>query len=475
MTKKRETRKPTDAIARRPHTRLAQSEEQFRTLVESIVDYAIFMLDAEGRVISWNAGAERLKGYREDEILGFHFSRFYPLGQIERGKPQVDLEVAAAKGRFEDEGWRVRKDGSLYWANVIIAPVRDKAGQLIGFAKVTRDLTERRLTMQRLESSEARLQAFMNHSPSPMFIKDLSGHYQYVNETFTRAFGRQRHEIIARTDAEIFPAEVATQFAANDAIALATPAGIEFEEFAKYRDGRLHTSIVHKFPMFDSHGEVIGLGGVVTDITERKELEEALRQNNSQLRAAIRTEVALRRRQEHLQRIVAQDPLTGVTNRAPFHRRAEHAIAASRRSGQVVALLFIDLDRFKDINDRYGHAVGDEVLRQVAARLSGCLREVDTIARQGGDEFLVLLDGIEHAEQVTQVTARMQEDLARPMNVEGREIVVTSSIGIALYPKDGKEVSTLVRMADLAMYRSKQLGRNTVQFYTPELDSTSMA
>ena len=443
--------------------------------MESIVDYAIYMLDAEGRVISWNAGAERVKGYREDEILGYHFSRFYPLGQIERGKPQVELEEAAAKGRFEDEGWRVRKDGSLFWANVIITPVRDKTGQLVGFAKVTRDLTERRLTMQRLESSEARLQAFMNHSPSPMFIKDLSGHYQYVNETFTRAFGLQRHEVIARTDAEIFPADVAAQFAANDAKALAARTGIEFEEVAHYRDGRVHTSIVNKFPMFDSNGEVIGLGGVVTDITERKELEEALRQNNNQLRAAIRTEIALRQRQEHLQRIATQDPLTGVTNRAPFHRRAEHAIAASRRSGQLVALLFIDLDRFKDVNDSYGHAAGDEVLRQVAARLSGCLREVDTIARQGGDEFLVLLDGIEKAEQVTQVTARMQEELARPMKVEGREIAITSSIGIALYPQDGKEVSTLVRMADLAMYRSKQLGRNTVQFYTPELDSTSMA
>ena len=146
----------------------------------------------------------------------------------------------------------------------------------------------------------------------------------------------------------------------------------------------------------------------MTDITERKELEEALRQNNNQLRAAIRTEVALRRRQEHLQRIAAQDPLTGVTNRAPFHRRAEHAIAASRRSGQMVALLFIDLDRFKEINDSYGHAVGDEVLRQVAARLSGCLREVDTIARQGGDEFWCCSTD-RPAEQVTQVRRGTQE------------------------------------------------------------------
>ena len=181
--------------------------------------------------------------------------------------------------------------------------------------------------------------------------------------------------------------------------------------------------------------------------------------------------MALRRRQEHLQRIATQDPLTGVTNRAPFHRRAELALAGSRRSGYLVVLLFIDIDHFKEINDSLGHSAGDEVLRQVANRLSGCLREVDAIARQGGDEFIVLLDGIEKTEQITQVTTRMREEMAKPMAIEGHEVLVTSSIGIAVYPRDGADVSTLIRMADLAMYRSKQLGRNTVQFYTPELET----
>lgn len=220
-----------------------------------------------------------------------------------------------------------------------------------------------------------------------------------------------------------------------------------------------------------------------------EELRQALETSQSESKA-VRRKISLlvdtnaRLRELALQRardvakvryLAHHDELTGLPNRILLLDRLDQALARAKRQHKHLALLFLDLDRFKDINDSYGHAVGDEVLRQVAARLSGCLREVDTIARQGGDEFLVLLDGIEQAEQVTQVTARMQEDLARPMIVEGREIAVTSSIGIALYPKDGKEVSTLIRMADLAMYRSKQLGRNTVQFYTPELDSTSMA
>jgi len=121
-----------------------QSGERFRLLVESVIDYAILMLDPEGRVVSWNAGAERLKGYRASEIIGQHFSRFYPPEDVERHKPEYELEKAAADGRLEDEGWRVRKDGSIFWANVVITALRDESGTLHGFGKVTRDLTERK-------------------------------------------------------------------------------------------------------------------------------------------------------------------------------------------------------------------------------------------------------------------------------------------------------------------------------------------
>ena len=129
---------------KRAETALRSSEERFRLLVEGASDYAIFMLDPEGRVASWNSGAERIKGYRAEEILGQHFSKFYPQESIERGKPQHELEVASAEGRYEDEGWRIRKDGSRFWANVIITAMRGKDGQLKGFSKVTRDFTDRK-------------------------------------------------------------------------------------------------------------------------------------------------------------------------------------------------------------------------------------------------------------------------------------------------------------------------------------------
>ena len=463
------SRKPTGAIGApgAAHKRLRDSG--FRLLVAGIIDYAIYMLGPDGRVVTWNAGAQRMKGYREDEIIGQHFSRFYRREDIEQGKPQEGLETALAEGRFEDEGWRIRKDGSTFWANVVIAAIRDEANKLLGFAKVTRDMTERQLAMEQIRASEARLQAFMKHSPSLMFIKDLQGRYLHVNDRFTEAFGLERKDIISHLDSELFPEELAAQFRANDARALATRAGLEVEEVAPYRDGLLHTNIVHKFPLLDRDGQPIGLGGVVTDITERKLLEEALRQKNAQLSSAIETQIALRASQQRLEHIATHDTLTGVANRALLRQRAEHAIALSRRSNRLLALLFIDLDRFKEVNDRLGHAVGDEVLRQVATRFSGCLREADTLARHGGDEFVVLLEDIDGPKEAEQVTARMQEVLAQPFVIDAQRIRVTSSIGVALYPRDGETLSKLIERSDVAMYRAKELGRNHVQFYTSDL------
>src|SRR5712691_3682108 len=118
------------------------SRDQFRLMVDAVVDYGIFMLDPSGRVASWNAGAERIKGYKREEIIGQHFSRFYPPEQVAAGWPDHELEMARKTGRFEDEGWRIRKDGSRFWANVVITAVHDKTGVLRGFAKITRDLTE---------------------------------------------------------------------------------------------------------------------------------------------------------------------------------------------------------------------------------------------------------------------------------------------------------------------------------------------
>lgn len=257
--------------------------EPFDLLVASVSDYAIFILDTEGRVKSWNVGAERIKGYRAEEIIGRHFSCFHPRHEVEQGKPARELQEAQLRGRFEDEGWRLRKDGSAFWANVIITPLRDAAGKLYGYAKVTRDLTSRRQLEERLRDSEARLRAFLDHSPAVIFLKDVDGRYLHANAEFAARFGLVGQTIIGNTDADLFPAAQAATFRANDQKVLDDGAPLEFEETAQYADG-LHTSMVSKFPLRDSAGKITGIGGIATDITERKRVKCELKEYTGQLR-----------------------------------------------------------------------------------------------------------------------------------------------------------------------------------------------
>jgi PAS domain S-box-containing protein len=177
---------------RRTEIALRRSEERSRLFIDAVQDYAIFMLDPEGCVSTWNTGAERIKGYKASEIIGQHFSRFYPEEDIRAGKPAWELDVATKGGRFEDEGWRIRKDGSRFWANVIISAVRDRAGVLLGFSKVTRDFTERMLTQKSLEDSRRKLQE------SEKSLRDLSLHLLRTQDEERRRIGREIHDSLGQ-------------------------------------------------------------------------------------------------------------------------------------------------------------------------------------------------------------------------------------------------------------------------------------
>ena len=187
---------------------LNQSEERFRLLVESVKDYAIFMLDPGGHVLTWNAGAERFKGYTATEIVGQHFSRFYPPEALQSGLPAHELEVAEATGTFEDEGWRVRKDGTLFWANVVITALRDRTGTLVGFAKVTRDLTQRRHHEESLRQSEERFRLLVEGvSEYAIFMLDVNGIVASWNAGAQRIKGYAANEIIGRHFSVFYPPE----------------------------------------------------------------------------------------------------------------------------------------------------------------------------------------------------------------------------------------------------------------------------
>ena len=179
---------------------LRRSEQRFQLFVEAVRDYAIFMLDPEGHVASWNRGAERIKGYKASEIIGSHFSRFYPEEDLRAGKPQWELKVAAQDGRFEDEGWRLRKDGTRFWANVIITAVHDDTGKLIGFGKVTRDFTERMQAQKALQREIAeKLRAEMRLRESEKSLRDLSLHLLRTQDEERRRIGRDLHDSLGQS------------------------------------------------------------------------------------------------------------------------------------------------------------------------------------------------------------------------------------------------------------------------------------
>ena len=183
---------------KRIETTLSNSEESFRLLVEGVKDYAIFILDLNGRVVTWNPGAQRIKGYQADQIIGQHFSKFYTQEDVENGKPDRELKIAASEGRLEDEGWRVRQDGSRFWANVIITAIKDKNGELLGFSKVTRDFTDRKTAEQALQQSEQRFRTLFESSPDAIIAIDQNGKITEANSQVGRFFGYSRADLLGQ-------------------------------------------------------------------------------------------------------------------------------------------------------------------------------------------------------------------------------------------------------------------------------------
>jgi PAS domain S-box-containing protein len=269
---------------------LTESQEGFRALVESVKDYAIYMLDAEGRVVSWNAGAERIKGYRPSEILGHHFSRFYTAEDIAQGRPERGLKIAADTGKYEEEAWRVRKDGSHFWANAVVTPMRDAAGQVRGFAKITRDISERKRVEEELQRREELMNAFFRTTPVGLAIFDTEFRFQKLNRTLCAMAGQTVEEALGKTAAEVL-CELGPQVegwlhkvaATGDPILNQELVGRQPNEPSEF--GHWITSC---FPVVNRNGELYELGLVMLDITERTNAEEALRESEAMLRGLSR-------------------------------------------------------------------------------------------------------------------------------------------------------------------------------------------
>jgi len=281
---------------------LRESAEKYRILVENVKDYAIVMLDVGGHVIDWNVGAELIKGYRADEIVGQHFSRFYPQEDVERGKPERELATAAAEGRLEDEGWRVRKDGSRFVANVIITPLRDDASQLCGFVKFTRDITERERAEEDLKSSNEKLQSaneelqstteelqstneelraaslyarnLIETSLDPLVTISAEGKITDVNTATEKITGLSRERLIGSDFADYFTEPEMAR--AGYLKAFAQGQVMDYPLAVRHASGAI-TEVLYNASVYrNEQGEVLGVFAAARDITERKLAEKAL-------------------------------------------------------------------------------------------------------------------------------------------------------------------------------------------------------
>jgi PAS domain S-box-containing protein len=301
------------SLRKKYESHLRESEELFRIHVECVKDYAIFMLDEQGNVLNWNAGAERLKGYHDEEIIGRHFSCFYPEEKRKAGKPEKDLETAHKKGRIEEEGWRVRKDGSLFWADVIITALRDESGSLRGFSNVTRDITERRQSEKALRFSEARYRALYRDNPTMIAVLNADLTMLSVNPSCAGQLGYAIDELEGQPMLKIFHEDDRQAVGEQLRMCLQNPYHMYRWQFRKLRkDGELLWVEEIGQAVYDLNG-VINILVVCQDVTERKRAEEEIERLNADLAARAADLEAANRELEAFNYTVAHDlrkPLT---------------------------------------------------------------------------------------------------------------------------------------------------------------------
>ncbi|CAO4165701.1 EAL domain-containing protein [Methylorubrum populi] len=408
----------------------------YRFLVEGMTDYAIYMLSADGIVVSWNAGAQRAQGYTTDEIVGRHFSCFYTLPDRIAGLPEQSLEIARERGRFEAEGWRLRKDGSRFWTHVVVDAIRDSAGRPIGFAKITRDCSERRATALKLENALTNLDLALSNMTQGLCLIDGEGRVVLVNAAMRDLLRAPSCEALAGAAigtllSDSFSEEASALFARNHL-------GLDPD-----RSGPATSEIEHRDRILSVTTRRLTGGGCVStfiDITEQRRFED------------------------QIQYLALHDALTGLANRAALQQFLAGTLAA--QAGTSCAVLCIDLDRFKTINDTFGHSVGDQLLREVAHRLRSALRPPGLIARLGGDEFAIILrsDAFGRFESVARTILGC---LSQPYSVERLSIRVGASIGIAIAPTAGGDPDALLRNACLALQAAKTGGGDRYALYEP--------
>jgi diguanylate cyclase (GGDEF)-like protein len=450
----REPGDPTQAAARPPEAAVSDAEalRQSKALLDEILEYmdqGISVFDNDLRLVVSNRRLHELLGLPErlckpgtpsEDFLRYNAERGdYGPGDVEE---QVCSRVELAR-RFEPHRFeRERPDGTVLDIRGIPVPGR-------GFVTIYTDITQRARAERALRDSEARFRSLTALSSDFFWEQDAS--FRYCRLEGSQAAG----------DAEVFAAAMGKT---NWDLGLDIEGGWDahrerLESHGPFRDAVLYGRIagwqlryvrISGEPIVDPHGRFMGYRGVGRDITAQKRAEE------------------------RIQFLATHDGLTGLPNRNLFSQLLNQQIQSARRYEGKFAVMFLDLDRFKAINDTFGHEAGDLLLEEMASRFSACVRASDVVARLGGDEFVVLVQEAGDIEQVNTVARKILSAAIKPVMIAGQECRVTASVGICMFPRDAQDEQTLIKNADIAMYRAKAQGKNNVQFYSAEVEAQSL-
>ncbi len=419
--------------------RLARVEWEWNQAMDQFED-AIYLIDMQRHLVRANQAFYRMIGLAPERCLGRHIVELvHPDGEDEIC-PVCRAQQSAEEGAIILEA-EDRHNPTHRPLEVNLKVVRDGSGLAGGMLLSIRDLSKMRRTEERLRLSASVFES----TGEGVVITDADGNIVEVNRAFSEITGYRREEVIGRNPKIWQSGRHDKSFFIEMWRSLKDNGKWRGELWNRRKNGTVFPELLTISGVVDEQNRLTHYVGVFTDISE------------------------LKQSQQQLDHLAHHDALTGLPNRLLLYGRLEQAIRHADRQGTQVAVIFQDLDNFKHINDSFGHNSGDELLRQVAAKLEAAVRKEDTVARLGGDEFVSLLENIDKAEHVVVAVKKLMAAFSEPFSLTELDIRVTTSIGISLYPGDGKDAATLLRNADAAMYRAKAKGRNTYQFYTEEL------
>jgi diguanylate cyclase (GGDEF)-like protein/PAS domain S-box-containing protein len=436
-----------DTERKHQHQALIESELRFQQLVNHLESLFCICELENGKLTHLNRSYETIFA-RKMQIVMSNEELF-----LDNTYPQ-DLKIAhslihaiQARQKCEVMFRIIRPDGSLRWLHVRCYPVKDTStGQIYRFAFIIEDITERK----NAETTLRQYARIFENTAEGIMVTDPEHKIVAVNDAFTEITGYSLDDVLNMTPKLLRSGHHDEAFYQVLWDSINTSGHWQGEIFNRRKNGELYPEWMAISTIHDEQGKVLNYFAIFSDIS------------------------VIKKSQQELDRLAHYDHLTGAANRLLFNVRLEFAIEQADRNHTKLALILIDLDRFKAVNDSLGHSIGDQLLIQIAERLKQSIREEDTLARQGGDEFIMIFGELKQWNDALWLAEKILQDIEKPYLLNGHEVIITASMGISLYPDDAKDATTLIKQADLAMYKAKKEGKNRHAFYTEELNVDSI-